>query len=65
MAQIQIEQRRGGLGWLWALIAIVLIALAVWYFTTRSDRVDAPTTTTPAAPTSIDGPPLPVPAAAA
>jgi hypothetical protein len=65
MAEIQIEQRRGGLGWLWALIAIVLIALAVWYFTTRNDAADAPTTTAPASPTSIEGPPLPVPAAAA
>lgn len=65
MAQIQIEERRGGLGWLWAIIAIVLIALAVWYFATRDDVDRVPATTTPAAPTSIDGPAPPVPAAAA
>ena len=65
MAQIQIEQRRG-LGWLWAVIAIVLVALAIWYFTSRADTAATPdTTTTPASPTSIDAHAPPVPAAAA
>lgn len=65
MAQIQIEERRGGLGWLWAIIAVVLIALAVWYFTARQDAADAPAAGAPATPTSIEGVAPPVPAAAA
>jgi hypothetical protein len=64
MAQIQIEERRG-LGWLWAIIAIVLVALAIWYFATRADTTAAPDTTAPATPTSIDVHAPPVPAAAA
>lgn len=33
MAEIHVEpQRRGGLAWLWVLLIVVVIALAVWYF---------------------------------
>lgn len=64
MAQIQIEQRRG-LGWLWMIIAIVVVALAIWFFMTRNDASTAPETTAPATPTSIDAHAPPVPAAAA
>lgn len=67
MAQIQIEERRRGLGWLWAIIAIVLLALVVWYFTANNDAAvdDTPTTTAPATPTTIDAPAAIEPAAAA
>ena len=32
MAEIRVEEKRRGLGLLWAVLALVLIALAVWYF---------------------------------
>ena len=32
MAEIKVEPKRRGLGWLWAIIALVVIAAAVWYF---------------------------------
>jgi hypothetical protein len=32
MAEIKVEPKRGGLGWLWAIILIALLALAAWYF---------------------------------
>ncbi|HJR64085.1 MAG TPA: hypothetical protein VJ803_10300 [Gemmatimonadaceae bacterium] len=37
MAEIKVQERRGGLGWLWALIALVVIALILWYLL-GSDR---------------------------
>ncbi|HJU66115.1 MAG TPA: hypothetical protein VJ596_10580 [Gemmatimonadaceae bacterium] len=36
MAEIKVQERRGGLGWLWALIALIVIALVLWYL--LSDR---------------------------
>ena len=42
MAEIKVEPKRGGLGWLWAIVALVLIAAVVWYFMNNS------TATTPA-----------------
>jgi len=32
MAEIKVEQKRGGLGWLWAIVVLALIGAAVWYF---------------------------------
>jgi hypothetical protein len=46
MAEIKVEPKRGGLGWLWAIIILALIAAAVWYFMNNSRAV--PATTTPA-----------------
>ena len=46
MAEIKVEPKRGGLGWLWAIIILALIALAVWYFMNNSRAV--PATSTPA-----------------
>jgi hypothetical protein len=31
MAQIRIEQKRGGLGWLWLIIALIIIAIIAWF----------------------------------
>ena len=45
MAEIKVEPKRGGLGWLWAIIVIALIAAAVWYFMNNSRTVPV---TTPA-----------------
>ena len=62
MAEIRVEQKRGGLGWLWALLLVLLVALAAWWFlTTRNaDGPAAPdpaAEVTPASPTS--GPAMP------
>ena len=32
MAEIRVEEKRRGLGLVWAVLALALIALAVWYF---------------------------------
>ena len=32
MAEIRVEEKRRGLGLLWAVLVLALIALAVWYF---------------------------------
>jgi hypothetical protein len=45
MAEIKVEPKRGGMGWLWAIILIALLAAAAWYL--LADR-GAPTTTVPA-----------------
>jgi hypothetical protein len=46
MAEIKVEPKRGGLGWLWMIIVLALIAAAVWYFMNNSRSV--PATTSPA-----------------
>ncbi len=57
MAEIRVEEKRGGLGWLWALLLVLLVAVAAWWFlTTRNaDGPGAPEPAgevTPASPTS-------------
>ena len=46
MAEIKVEPKRGGLGWLWAIIILALVAAGVWYFMNNSRAV--PSTTSPA-----------------
>jgi len=43
MAEIKVEPKRSGLGWLWAIIILALIAAAVWYFT-QANRATPVTT---------------------
>ena len=31
MAEIRVEEKRRSLAWLWALLAVLLIGLVVWY----------------------------------
>jgi hypothetical protein len=45
MAEIKVEPKRGGLGWLWTIIVLALIGAAVWYF--MNSRT-VPATTSPA-----------------
>ena len=59
MAEIKVEPKRSGLGWLWAIIILVLVAAGVWYFMSTS-RV-APATNAPADSTRTS---LAIPAAA-
>jgi hypothetical protein len=53
MAEIRVEPKRRSLAWLWALLALALIALVFWYLNNDGvNQVDtAPATTT--APTSL------------
>jgi hypothetical protein len=60
MAEIKVEPKRGGLGWLWAIIILALIAAGVWYYMTTSRA--APATAAPADSTRTS---LAVPAVAA
>jgi hypothetical protein len=46
MAEIKVEPKRSGLGWLWAIIILALIAAGVWYYMTTSRA--APATAAPA-----------------
>jgi len=41
MAEIKVEPKRGGLGWLWAIVVLALIGAAVWYFMNNSRAVPA------------------------
>lgn len=41
MAEIKVEPKRGGLGWLWAIIVIGLLAVAAWYFFTSTGTAPA------------------------
>jgi hypothetical protein len=36
MAQIRIEQKRSSLGWLWVIIALIIVGVIVWYLLGRS-----------------------------
>jgi hypothetical protein len=39
MAEIRVEPKRGGLGWVWLIIALIVVALLVWYFMGNRDAV--------------------------
>jgi hypothetical protein len=52
MAQIRVEEKRSGLGWLWALIVLVVVALMAWYLVTNRGAVS----TAPAAPAAPAAP---------
>ena len=36
MAQIRIEPKRSSLGWLWIIIALIIVGVIVWYLLGRS-----------------------------
>jgi cytoskeletal protein RodZ len=41
MAEIKVEPKRGGLGWLWAIVVLALIGAAVWYFMNNTQAAPA------------------------
>lgn len=50
MAQIRVVEKRSGLGWLWGLIALVIVAALVWYFLVNRHAVGSGGEVAPAAP---------------
>jgi len=46
MAEIKVEPKRGGLGWLWAVIILAILAAVLWYV--YNNRRAVPATTSPA-----------------
>jgi hypothetical protein len=40
MAEIRVEERKRGMGWLWGLIALVIVALLIWYFMSTGEATD-------------------------
>jgi hypothetical protein len=49
MAEIRIDRKERGLGWLWLLLALVVVAVLAWYFlypgrTTTAPAAAPPTT---------------------
>ena len=49
MAEIRIERKRRNLGWLWLLLALIIVAALAWYFLYPGRTTTAPA---PAAPTT-------------
>lgn len=38
MAEIRVVKEKRNLGWLWALLALLVLALAAWWFFSQSSR---------------------------
>ncbi|HLV27064.1 MAG TPA: hypothetical protein VKZ41_12205 [Gemmatimonadales bacterium] len=36
MAEIRVEERKRGTGWLWMLVLLLAVIAAVWYFSTMN-----------------------------
>lgn len=45
MAEIRVEKEKRSLGWLWALLALLLLALLAWWFLTQRPTGPAPADT--------------------
>jgi hypothetical protein len=56
MAEIKVEPKRGGLGWVWAIIVLAIIAAAVWYFMNNSRSAPATSPADSARTSMIDVP---------
>ena len=55
MAQIRIEQRRSGLGWLWLIIALMIVAVIVWFLATGAWKSStAPANANDTTPSSLE-----------
>jgi len=54
MAEIKVEPKRGGMGWLWAIIVLALLGAAIWYFMNNSRAVPATTSTADSVRTSMN-----------
>jgi hypothetical protein len=63
MAQIRIEQRRTGLGWLWLLIALIILAIIIWFVASRRNAATGPASQPANTPSSLESPNQPTSAA--
>ena len=45
MAEIRVEQKKGGLGWLWTVIALIVAAALIWYLVSRNNASTTDVTT--------------------
>lgn len=55
MAEIRVEERRRSLGWLWALIALLVIGALAYYFLFMNEpNVTAPPGTTGSLPLPVE-----------
>jgi hypothetical protein len=53
MAQIRIEQRRSGLGWLWLIIVLIIIAIIAWFIFVPREPHPLPARPAGSAPSSL------------
>jgi hypothetical protein len=58
MAEIRIERKLRGLGWLWLLLALLIVAALAWYFLYPGET-PVPTTTSPPTTGALEGRPAP------
>lgn len=56
MAQIRIERKRTGLGWLWVIIALIVIAIVAWLLLGHRASTRAGSAPAGAAPSSMSQP---------
>jgi hypothetical protein len=47
LAEIRIEKKRRGLGWLWLFLALVIVAVLAWYFLYPGRAATAPAAAPP------------------
>lgn len=60
MAQIRVVEKKGGLAWLWVLIALILVAALVWYFLSfRNSQASGGEVTPATAPSTRDSAVMP------
>jgi hypothetical protein len=63
MAQIRIEQRRSGLGWLWLIIVLIIIAIIAWFIFVPRQPHPLPARPSGTAPSSLPAKPASEPPA--
>lgn len=54
MAEIRIERKRRGLGWLWLFLALLVVAVLAWYFLYPGRAGSAPATPPPPTTGALD-----------
>ena len=59
MAEIKVEAKRSGLGWLWAVIILAVIVAGLWYFMYISRAAPAPAASADSVRTSLLVPAIP------
>jgi hypothetical protein len=55
MAQIRIQPKRSGLGWLWLIIVLIIIAIIAWFLFVPRSPTPLPARPSGTAPSSLPG----------